>query len=120
MSRSPELWRRWVALFEDDGADEPRYEPVHLAAVVIGCQVAAGALFWLLWTLFVYEGGLPGKIAPFLSVALGRRPASDFGWFGAPDRQGAFEGWLANIAALAIALFVVGALYRADPPRREK
>ena len=78
-------WKRWVALFEapDDPA-EPHYDPVHLALVLTTCMVIIGALFWLLWTLFVYEGGLPG------------------------------EGWRANLAAGTIAAFVVALLYKAD------
>ncbi|UPT72978.1 MAG: hypothetical protein M0D55_13835 [Elusimicrobiota bacterium] len=51
------LWRSWTALFEEEPADAPRYDPVHLATVFVACQAAAGALFWLLWTLMVYEGG---------------------------------------------------------------
>lgn len=52
------LWKRWVDLFEthDDPA-EPHYDPVHLAVVLIATQVAIGCLYWLLWTVFVYEGG---------------------------------------------------------------
>lgn len=52
------VWRRWVELFEEDPADEPRYDPVHLALVLVGVQVAVGVVFWLEWTAFVYEGGL--------------------------------------------------------------
>lgn len=78
------LWRRWVALFEDDGPQEPFYDPVHLAAVLIGCLVAFGALFWLLWTLLVYEGGL----------AAGPRPA--------------------NLGALLLCAVVLAVLHRAD------
>lgn len=109
------LWRRWVALFEEEeGPDEPRYDPVHLTVVLVATQVAIGALFWLLWTLFVYEGGLPSKVGPFLSVVLGGRRLADYGWTGAPDRQGLFEGWLGNLAALALTALVVVVLQRAD------
>ena len=79
------IWARWVALFEDDGGSaEPRYDPVHLAVVLVASQVAIGALYWLLWTVFVYEGG----------VAAGPR--------------------LANVVALAACALVLAALYRAD------
>ena len=79
------MWRRWVALFEDkDDPAEPHYDPVHLAVVLVSSQVVIGALYWLLWTLFVYEGGLPG------------------------------EGWRANLTALALCVLLVVFLYKAD------
>lgn len=41
-------WKAWTDLFEEEDADEPRYDPIHLATVFVAVQVAAGALFWLL------------------------------------------------------------------------
>ena len=79
------LWRRWVALFEEEGPDEPRYDPIHLATVLVVIMVVVGALFWLLWTLMVYEGGLGSK-----------------------------EGWVGNVSALITLLLVIEALRRAD------
>lgn len=79
------LWKAWVRLFEDEGEAEPRFDPVHLAAVFVACQAAAGILFWLLWTAMVYEGGF-----------------------------GAGEGRLGNFAALLILAGIVEALRRAD------
>ncbi|HEX4047683.1 MAG TPA: hypothetical protein VH309_07610 [Elusimicrobiota bacterium] len=79
------VWKRWVALFEDkDDPSEPHYDPVHLAEVLVACMVVIGALYWLLWTLFVYEGG----------IGAGARPA--------------------NVVAAALFFLVIGALYRAD------
>jgi hypothetical protein len=60
-----------------------------------------GALFWLLWTLFVYEGGLPVKIAALLTQ-------------GKPDHRVTFEGWRANVAALFLCGCVVHLLRKAD------
>ena len=79
------LWKSWVALFEEEGVDVPRYDPIHLATVLVACQVVIGALFWLLWTFMVYEGGF-----------------------------GAGEGRLGNIGALIALAAVVEALRRAD------
>jgi hypothetical protein len=80
-----DIWKRWVELFEakDDPA-EPHYDPVHLAVVLVAAQVVVGALYWLLWTLFVYEGGI------------------------------ALKPGLANFTALAVCFFIVGLLYKAD------
>lgn len=79
------LWRRWVDLFEEEGPNEPRYDPIHLATVLVVVMVVVGALFWLLWTLMVYEGGLGSK-----------------------------EGWVGNVSALITLAVVVEALRRAD------
>jgi hypothetical protein len=79
------LWRSWVELFEEESPDEPRYDPVHLATIFVACQVVVGALFWLLWTAMVYEGGF-----------------------------GAGEGRLGNAAALLTLAGTIAALRRAD------
>lgn len=76
---------------------EPAYDPVHLGAVSVACLVVIGLLYWLLWTLLVYEGGLFMKIAALFSSS---RP------------QDAFEGWLGNVCALLIASALLAALYR--------
>jgi hypothetical protein len=79
------LWKRWTELFEaQDDPAEPHYDPVHLAVVLVATQVVIGALYWLLWTLFVYEGGIA------------RKPG------------------LANVTALAVCSLVVALLYKAD------
>jgi hypothetical protein len=79
------IWKRWVALFEDkDDPAEPHYDPVHLAAVLVASQVVIGALYWLLWTVFVYEGGIGGRLR------------------------------LAHVVALAVCSLAIAALYTAD------
>lgn len=79
------LWKSWVEFFEEEGPEEPRFDPIHLAAVLVACQAAVGILFWLLWTAMVYEGGF-----------------------------GAGEGKLGNILALALLAAIIEALRRAD------
>ena len=79
------IWKRWANLFEDkDDPADPHYDPIHLAMVLIACQVVIGALYWLLWTLFVYEGGIAARLS------------------------------LANVVALGVCALVVAALYKAD------
>ena len=85
------LWKSWTELFEEEGEDEPRFDPVHLAVVLVACQAAVGVLFWLLWTAMVYEGGF-----------------------------GAGEGKLGNLLALIILAGIVDALRRADRRRDKK
>jgi hypothetical protein len=82
------FWEGALDLFSDeDGAPEPGFDPVHLGAVCIACLVGIGLLYWLLWTLLVYEGGL----------------------------FSGGEGWFGNLAALALcglALWALLHLYR--------
>ena len=79
------IWKRWVDLFEahDDPA-EPHYDPVHLATVLVASQVVIGALYWLLWTVFVYEGGVTARLR------------------------------LAHVVAIAVCFLVIAALFNAD------
>ena len=79
------LWKSWLELFEEEGPEVARYDPIHLAVVLVACQAAVGLLFWLLWTAMVYEGGF-----------------------------GAGEGKLGNLLALLIIAGIVEALRRAD------
>lgn len=96
---------------EDDPA-EPFYDPVHLGAVLIVNLVVIGALYWLLWTLLVFEGGLFVKISAGLNVLLTSKTLADYGYRGSPYAMGAFEGWVGNVIALAITLLVIAALHR--------
>ena len=64
--------------------------------------------------MFVYEGGLPSKVAAFLAVVTGARSGKDYGWLGTPDNQGIFEGWPANLVALLLCGLIVALLFKAD------
>lgn len=79
------LWTSWVEFFAEEDPATPRFDPAHLAVVLVACQAAVGVLFWLLWTAMVYEGGF-----------------------------GAGEGAFGNYAALALLAAIVEALRRAD------
>ncbi|OGS09543.1 MAG: hypothetical protein A3J70_01625 [Elusimicrobia bacterium RIFCSPHIGHO2_02_FULL_61_10] len=97
---------------EDENPDEPFYDPVHLGAVLIVNLVVVGALYWLLWTLLVYEGGIFVKISAGFSVLLTSKTPADYGYRGSPYAMGAFEGWMGNVMALALTLLVIAALHR--------
>lgn len=125
-----EAWsvKRWLAPFgrwaedllsDEDDPEEPFYDPVHLAAVIVVCLVAIGVLYWLLWTLLVYEGGLPVKIVPALQVLFTSKQLVDFGYEGWPYELGVFEGWIGNLCALGLAIAAavgIWRLFRKDPP----
>lgn len=99
------------ALDADDDPSEPAYDPVHLGMTLILVLVAIGALYWLLWTLLVYEGGLFRKIGPGVQVLLRLKTPADFGYRGPWDR-GLFEGWVGNLGALACCSLTMTALHR--------
>ena len=44
----------------------PEYDPVHVAAILVGSLFALGTLYWLLWSLLVCGGGLFTKVGPLL------------------------------------------------------
>jgi hypothetical protein len=91
--------------------EEPRYDPVHLAQVLVGFLASIGALYWLLWTLLVYQGGLYRKIGGLARLAMGRATLKSLGYEG-PWAMGAFEGWLGNVGALAVSISVLVFLHR--------
>ena len=101
---------RW--LDADDDPDEPVYDPLHLASVLVAVLAAFGALYWLLWTLLVYEGGLFVKIIPFLKVLFTSKTLADYGYHGSPYAMGVFRGWMGNLGALILSIFVLSLLYR--------
>ena len=107
-----EWLKKALALFdEEDDPNEPAYDPVHLGAVLTICLVVVGALYWLLWTLLVYEGGILVKVRAALAVLLTSKTLQDYGYRGSYE-MGAFEGWFGNVAALALTVLVVAALHR--------
>ncbi len=123
---------RWIG--EDDDPNEPVYDPIHLAAVLVGTLAALGLLYWLLWTLLVYDGGLFSKVGPFFHVLLGSMPflhnhkvgivptlsslrkgtktLADYGYQGSPYQMGVFRGWVGNLGALIILIGIIISLYR--------
>ena len=103
-------------LFSDEeDPNEPGFDPVHLGTAIMATFSAMGAIFWLLWTLLVYEGGIFLKVSAAAQVLLTDRTAADFGWVGYPYEMGAFEGTLGNCGALVLtcaAVWAVAHLYR--------
>ena len=95
-----------------EDAQEPGYDPVHLAGVLVGTLVALGVLFWLLWTLLVYQGGIFKKIPPFLSVLFTSKTLADYGYEGYPYELGVFEGFIGNTAALLLTLLFIYLLWK--------
>ena len=101
-------WLEWL-FDETEDPDEPIYDPVHLGAAVLFTFTAIGLLYWLLWTLLVFEGGLFGKIFPAFSVLLTSKTIQDYGYEG-PWNRGLFEGWLGNSVALILTVLIIAGL----------
>ncbi len=107
-----------------DAPDDPKlaaYDPVHLGAVLIVNFVVVGLLYWLLWTLLVYEGGIFSKFKPLLELCFGGKTLAELGYRGSYD-QGAFDGWRGNLVALiltAAAVVALHSLYR-DALKRKR
>lgn len=105
-----------------DDPREPAYDPVHLGGVLILLLVTVGAIYWLLWTLLVYEGGLFPKISALASVIFTPKTLADYGYTGQPYAMGAFEGWRGNLGALVFFLGALAGLHRlyAKAARRQR
>lgn len=102
------IWLEW--LFDDaDDPAEPVYDPVELGGTVLAALTTMGLLYWLLWTLLVFEGGFFRKIVPSLSVLFTAKTLQDYGYEG-PWNRGLFEGWLGNSIAFVLTVLVFLAL----------
>lgn len=100
-------------LDDQDDPDAPVYDPVHFGAALLLTLTVLGALYWLLWTLLVFEGGLAAKVSAAAAVLFTEKTASDFGYEAAPYAMGVFTGWFGNVAALLLAVALIALLYRA-------
>ena len=110
MNQLKKLWQQTLDYFSDkEDPDEPVYDPVHLAGMIVVVIFSFGVLFWLLWTLLVYGGGIFRKLTPAFQVLFGGKKLTDFGWVGYPYELGVFEGFIENILALVLtAALVIG------------
>ena len=100
-------------LFSDEEEiDQPFYDPVHLGGILVLCMVGVGALYWLLWTLLVFEGGIFGKVSAAARVLFTSTTLKDLGYLGSPYAMGAFEGWVGNLIALLLCGVSIAALHR--------
>ena len=97
---------------DKEDPDEPKYDPLHVGAMVVITLFALSALFWLLWAALVFGGGIPVKVIPALKILFGSRTPAEFGYVGAPYEMGVFEGWLTNVVALALLLAAATVIWR--------
>jgi hypothetical protein len=101
-----------VDTFSDiETPEEAQYDPVHFGAMVVLTIFVLNILFWLLWSLLVFGGGIQHKVLPFLIVLFTSKTAADFGYIGYPYELGIFDGWVTNVVALGFCGLLVVALW---------
>jgi hypothetical protein len=92
-------------VFDDtENPEEPKYDPVHVGGMIVLSLLGISVLFWLLWSLLVFGGGIQAKVVPFLKIVFTSATAADFGYVGYPFEMGVFEGWPTNVIALVISI----------------
>ena len=90
----------------------PHYDPAHIGAMIVIVIFALTLLFWLLWSLLVFGGGIQSKVIPILQMIVSSKKASDFGYVGYPYEMGMFEGWVTNVIAFGfLVLVIIGVWY---------
>ena len=94
-------------LSDNDDPNEPGYDPVHVGAMLVIVFVGLTVLFWMLWSLLVFGGGIQAKIIPFLTIVLTSKTVGDYGYVGYPYEMGIFQGWVTNITALVFTILIV-------------
>ncbi|MFC1501265.1 hypothetical protein ACFL58_02305 [Elusimicrobiota bacterium] len=98
----------FIDFFSDkEDVNEPHYDPLHIGAMIIIVLFAITLLFWLLWSILVFGGGIQAKILPFLTVLFTSKNVSDFGYIGYPYEMGIFEGWVTNTVAFSFLVLLI-------------
>lgn len=102
-----------VRFFSDDeDPNEPVYDPVQLGGTIVLTISGMGAIYWLLWTLLVFEGGIFLKAQAFAQVLFTSRTLKDLGYEGYPYAMGPFEGWYGSVGALLLLALTAAAMRR--------
>ncbi|MFA5857582.1 MAG: hypothetical protein WC955_00795 [Elusimicrobiota bacterium] len=89
---------------ENDDPTVPQYDPVHLGAMIIIVMTVLTVLYWLLWTILVYTGGIFPKLQALTDITFTAKTFKDY-----PE---IFEGLTVNTIALAILFFLVYVMFR--------
>jgi len=103
----------WIEeTFNDkENPDEAGYDPAHIGTMIVAVLFGITILFWLLWSLLVFGGGIFAKIIPFIKIMFTSRTAADYGYVGYPYEMGVFEGWPTNVVALVFAILLICAIW---------
>lgn len=103
----------WIEETFDDkeNPEEPGYDPAHIGIMIVAVLFGITILFWLLWSLLVFGGGLQTKIIPFLKLVFTGKTAADFGYVGYPYEMGVFDGWPTNVTAMIFTILLLCAIW---------
>ncbi|MFH1368358.1 MAG: hypothetical protein ABII64_04440 [Elusimicrobiota bacterium] len=106
------LFSNFKDYFSDkEDVNEPGYDPVHIGGMIVLVLFGMTVLFWLLWALLVFGGGIQAKIMPFIELVFTPKTAADFGYVGYPYEMGVFEGWPTNLVALVFTVSIIIAIW---------
>ena len=111
--KNPALQFLADAFSDKEDPNEPSYDPVHVGGAIVITLTAIGCLYWLLWTLLVYEGGIFVKLKAVIKLVFTKATLADLGYEGYPYAMGQFEGWIGNLCALLLCALVIAALRHA-------
>ena len=94
---------------EEKSKDEtaPVIDEFYLAATIIVDIIALTVLFWLLWSILVYGGGIFPKIKALLEIIFCGKSFKDFGWNFYPYDIGVFTGFITNIIGIILLCFFI-------------
>ena len=102
-----EKFKKIVDSFTKEKPDEPIYDPLHIGMMIILVISAAAILFWLLWSILVFKGGIFPKITAVWQIIFQGKTVHDFGYVGTPYEMGVFEGWTTNLGAVILLVFLI-------------
>ena len=85
---------------ENKNVEDLGYDPAHIGAMIVLVLFALTVLFWLLWSLLVFKGGILTKCWGLVQMASG----------GGPVEAQLWDGWVINLAALFLSGLVVAAI----------
>ena len=117
-----EKLQKFIKSFPEEKPDEPVYDPVHIGVMIVLVISAAAILFWLLWSILVFKGGIFPKIRAVWQIIFQGKKLSDFGYVGTPYEMGVFEGWTTNLVAVILLLFLIFGiwwLFKKTQPKTE-
>jgi cbb3-type cytochrome oxidase subunit 3 len=100
-----------LEIFDDKPTDEPVYDAVHFGSMIVLVIFSISIVFWLLWSLLVFGGGIQSKVQPCLEMIFTAKTAADFGYVGYPYEMGAFEGWPTNVAAFIFTVLIISGIW---------
>ncbi len=97
---------------DDDNSDIPKYDPLHIGAVIVVTLTILTLLFWLLWTILVYGGGIFPKLKALAIIIFTNKSFKDFGYESFPYNMGVFDGIITNTVGILLLFFVCYLIWR--------